>query len=1026
MATSLSRTPLLVAGAGLVLLAVMPGRFSAQAVGRIQGTVVDGNTRSPLGGVALTIVGTTRGAVSGAGGAFAIADVPIGEVLLRAKMIGFAPAEQRVTVTGDQAARVELQLRATAVELDQIVVTGTAGPTSKRALGNAISTINADEITQQASISNLGELLQARAPGVQILANSGTPGTRADIRVRGAGSLTAYEPVIYVDGIRFNSENLGTFTPSGAGTTSFRGQQTSALDLINPADIETIEILKGPAAATLYGAEAAAGVIQIITKKGSRGAQATRFEVKVEQAANDWVLPIPDNFTVCDNAKIALRDAALNPVWPGCQGVTPGTLLTDNPLVRDPLALRRGGVRRLSLAARGGGDRFSYYVATTTDREDGVFRNSFNDRNSVRANLTVTADANVDFQVTTSYVQGDLGLPVGDEAAQGLLLSAARGQPGRVPPVGDTARAGWGTTNARMANAYHNRTASDRFTIGATANARPFPWFRNRLTLGLDYTTGRAEVVSPPGSVDADFAGTPGGIVAQRYPRSRVHTLDYVGNLDFGLTPDLQSTTSVGVQATARRRETLFGSGTGFGAPDITLIGTAQVQSARDTFVETKNLGYFVQEQVGWKNRLFVTGAVRVDDHSAFGRAFNLIFYPKASVSWIVSEEPTLVRWLDAARVSNLKVRAAYGHAGRAPDAFTAAQLYTTDRIAIDTMIRSGLRTLSYGNDSLRAERGQELEIGFDAGLFQDRVGMEFTYYHRRTKDAIISTAVAGSTGFASTFYGATSARLRNLGEIKNTGVELAVTATPVRLRDFVWDSRVSLATNRNELVSFGEPGRVSLNPGGQSFGTVQQHREGYPLAGYWSRFPLRNSDGSPVMVGTTVQLDTVTYVGPSTPTREISVTNTFTLFRAFRVFFFFDYRAGHYLFNLREFDRCRVRSNCARLADPANVDLVTGTAVNAEANVWRQNIPAVWIEPADFLKLRDVSLTYTVPGAWARRIRASAASVTLAAHNVALWSDYSGIDPEVNSYGDVNFSRADAYPVPMLRRVSLSVNVGF
>jgi hypothetical protein len=139
-----------------------------------------------------------------------------------------------------------------------------------------------------------------------------------------------------------------------------------------------------------------------------------------------------------------------------------------------------------------------------------------------------------------------------------------------------------------------------------------------------------------------------------------------------------------------------------------------------------------------------------------------------------------------------------------------------------------------------------------------------------------------------------------------------------------------------------------------------------------------------------------------------------------------FDYKGGHYLFNLREFDRCRMRGNCARLADPANVDPVTGAARNPEVNVWRQNVPAAWIEPADFLKLRDVSVTYTVPSTWARRIRARAASVTLAAHNVALWSDYSGFDPEVSSYGDVNFARADAYPVPMLRRVALSVTVGF
>ncbi len=1026
MVSPASRRLTIAAGAALLLVTLAPSALPAQMVGRIQGRVVDANTQRPVSGVQVTVVGTGRVALTDAGGQFALPDVTVGDVVVRAKMIGYTPAELRVTVVAGEVAQAAFSLQSTAIELDEIVVTGTAGPVSKRTVGNAITTINAAEITRQASISNVVDLLQARAPGVQILPNSGTPGARSDIRIRGASSLIAYEPVIYVDGVRFSTENLGTFTPSGAGITSFRGQQTSALDLINPRDIESIEVIKGPAAATLYGAEAANGVIQIITKKGVRGAQPLHFDVRLEQAGNRWALPIADNYTVCDTPKIAARDAAGNPVWPGCQGLAPGTLLTDNPLRRDPLALRTGGVRRASLSARGGSERFSYYVAATTDREEGVFYNSLNDRSSVRANFAVTSSEKLDFQITSSYVQGELRLPVGDESAQGMILSAARGQPGRVPPAGDTARAGWNTTNAAQANAYDNRTTSDRFTVGMTVNAQPVRWFRSRLTLGLDYTTGLAEVIAPPGSVDAGFAGEPGGVVAQRYPRHLVQTVDYAGNLEFGLNPDLQSTTSFGAQAISRRRETLLASGRGFGAPDVILIGTAQVTAGSNTFLEAKSVGYFVQEQLGWKNRLFVTGAVRADDHSAFGRSFNVILYPKASVSWILSEEPALARWLERVRVTDLKFRAAYGHAGRAPDPFSATQIYTVDRVVLGDSVRSALRAQAYGNDSLRAERGKEFEVGFDVGLFENRVGVEVTYYNRRMNDVIISTGVPPSTGFGSTFYGATQAQLRNLGTISNTGAEMTLTATPVRLADFVWESRVNVATNHNQLVAFGDPGRVSLNPGGQSYGIVQQHRAGYPVGGYWARLPLRNPDGTPVLVGTTVQLDTATFIGPSAPMREISLANTFTLFRDFSLFVLFDYKSGHYLFNQREFDRCRVRSNCARLADPRNVDPATGTALNPEVNVWRQNIPGVWIEPATFLKLRDLSVTYAIPPAWAGRFRASAASITLAAHNVALWSDYSGMDPEVNSYGDVNFSRADAYPAPMLRRVSLSVNASF
>src|SRR5690606_716024 len=217
--------------------------------------------------------------------------------------------------------------------------------------GNSITRLDAATLTEQTAITSLTELMQAKSPGVQILTNSGTLGAAADIRIRGAGSLTHTKPVVYVDGVRYNIEDLGAFTPSGAGTTSYTGQVTSAFDFINPNDIESIEIVKGPAAATLYGAEAANGVIQIITKKGRRG----------EQAQNRGGVDSPNNYATCDQAKIDERDAAGNPVWPGCQGVAPGTILRQNPLREDPAALRNGAVTKLSISTRGGGERYSFY-----------------------------------------------------------------------------------------------------------------------------------------------------------------------------------------------------------------------------------------------------------------------------------------------------------------------------------------------------------------------------------------------------------------------------------------------------------------------------------------------------------------------------------------------------------------------------------------------------------------------------------------------------------------------------------------
>jgi hypothetical protein len=522
--------------------------------------------------------------------------------------------------------------------------------------------------------------------------------------------------------------------------------------------------------------------------------------------------------------------------------------------------------------------------------------------------------------------------------------------------------------------------------------------------------------------VDADFAGVLSqGLLAQRVPRHYVYTVDYMGNVERSLLTDVMSTTSFGVQAVSRKYEQLNASGTGLGAPDITLISAAASTVGGSSFSEAKSIGFYIQEQLGWKNRLFLTGAVRADDNSAFGESFDWIYYPKLQMSWVVSEEPAFGGMLESVRINSLRLRTAWGEAGQAPAPFSATQIYTVDRaIQPDGSVVSALRPSSYGNPSLIAEHGSEIELGFDAGLFNDRIGVEMTYYNKKMTDVIIATGAPGSSGFAGTFYGGTAAIQTNLGETGNSGFEVAVGTTPIQTTDFAWEANVSLATNKNELVSFGDT-RTELLVTGQSYGGLQRHREGFPLGGYWFTVPLRDANGAPIpLTPTTVQLDTLQYIGPSAPTGEISFSNTFTLFRDFRVFMLIDHKRGHYLWNYKEYNRCALNQNCERVNDPALADHV-------DRPIWlATNAQGYWVEPADFTKLRDLSVSYTLPASMAQRFRANAATITLAGHNLALWSDYSGLDPEVNGYGNRAFGRADVYPVPMLRRWSAALNFSF
>ncbi|MBA2571647.1 MAG: SusC/RagA family TonB-linked outer membrane protein [Gemmatimonadetes bacterium] len=1025
--------------AAVAMLSTAAPSLMAQATGTVRGTVVETGTRRPLAGARIGVVGTNAAVLTNAAGEYTLPGVPVGTVRLRVQLLGYQTTLGTATVRAGETARAEFALPIEAVSLNQIVVTGTPGATSRRQLGNSITKIDVEEIAEKTTVSTVAEVLQSRTPGVQILTNAGTPGAAPDIRIRGAGSLSAVSPIIYVDGIRYNDEALGNFGASGAGLTAFSTQVTSGLSFINPEDIESIEVIKGPAAATLYGAEAAAGVIQIITKKGARGQQKTRWSAKYERGMNQFTADIPDNFTTCTEALIALRVApgSTDPLFPGCQGVPVRTVLSESsPILRDPFGIRDGDVQRVNLSVRGGGERFSFFVAGDLDEEEGVFFNSFNNRQSARGNFTVNANDRLDFQVTTNYVRNHLRLPIGDESAQGLLLGSVRGAVGRVPR-GPGVFPGYAfAVSGVQANNYNNQTRSDRTTLGTTVNYRPLDWFRNRLTLGLDLTNSQATIISPPGSTDADFAGTPEGLSALRVPRSRYSTVDYVGNVEVPLTEWLESTTSFGVNYIARRTETLFGSGTGLGSPAITTIQNASFTTGANSFVENKSLGFYVQEQLSFNDRLFLTGAVRADDNSSFGSEFNRIYYPKASVSWVLSEEPALERLFTPLGTDQFKLRAAYGQAGRAPDAFAASQTFTVAKVTLpagnEVTTGSGIRSVAFGNPNLEPERGTEYEVGFEGGFIDNRLGVDFTYYNKRTDNLLQFESVAPSTGFI-------GGRLTNLGEIRNTGIELLLTAQPVRSDAFAWESRLNLATNDNELVSLNDEGRVSIAANFQAyFPGLQVHRVGYPLASFFA--PVAIPDSFVVRSGITFPaLDTAQFLGTPTPTREIGFGNTFTLFRNVSLFAQLDYRGGHKVFNYKEYNRCRFAGNCERVNDPRfsnpqtaadsafmrETSLFAGRGVTATGSIF--SFVAPYVEDGDFLKLRDLSLTLRIPDRFLGRVGATGANLTLAAHNVAtLWTKYTGLDPEVNTYGNRSFVRVDAYAAPQNRRLSAALNFNF
>jgi len=339
---------------------------SAQGTGTIRGRVTDAATARAIPDAQITITGTQLSASTTAAGDYTITNVPAGTREAVVRRLGYTRQAKPVTVTTGGETRLDVTLAVTASTLEAIVVTGTAGATEKRTIGNAVAQIDVSDLPTKSNVTNITDVLQARAPGVQIEAGSGTVGAASDIRIRGAGSFSVTQPIIYIDGVRMSGAGLGNFDPSGQGLAgNSGGQGANALDLLNPSDVESIEVVRGPAAATLYGADAANGVIQVITKKGARGQQNVQWSGRVDYGANDLgSVEFPNNYTTCDATKQAAKQTDGTPLWPGCQGVPVNTILTEKaPIVSDPNASHDGAWRRYSLNARGGGDRFNYYIS---------------------------------------------------------------------------------------------------------------------------------------------------------------------------------------------------------------------------------------------------------------------------------------------------------------------------------------------------------------------------------------------------------------------------------------------------------------------------------------------------------------------------------------------------------------------------------------------------------------------------------------------------------------------------------------
>lgn len=943
----------------------------------ISGQVTDSSASlRPLAGVEVFIVTpgattTTRGARTDASGRYTIAGAPAGDVRVRARVLGYALKELTVTVSESGTATADFMLVPRMTQLDEVVITGTGGVVQKRAIGNVVETIDAEAVMQTAPVRSVEQLIGSRTPGVIVLPATGQVGTGAQLRVRSVGSLSlSNDPIIYIDGVRMDAA-------TSRGPAQRGGTGASRLNDVNPEDIESIELIKGPAAATLYGTEASNGVVQIITKRGVAGR--ARWDFFTRQGSN-W-LANPEGragqLYACLNAQGQPAPTCL----PGAANA--GEVVSFN-LYRHEIENGNGpifttGQNQGYIASLSGGtDANRYYLSGAYDHDVGVVSWNWDKKFTGRANVDAQVGNKLRLQGGLGHIRDRLRL------AQGAIEIDPFSQLvwGTPRTMNDRQR-GFQSAPPEMWETVETHADNDRTTISLTGTYTPFEWFTHRLVTGLDVNSENNWTLWPRQPVNADLFGSNGLGVKNVGRASRSFlTLDYQASATYDWRQAYDFTTSVGLQHYRSELSTITATANTFPAAPITTVTGGTTRSSTEDYVANATVGVFVQQQAAWNNRLFLTAALRGDDNSTFGEEYSAAYYPKFSASWVISEEP----WWRVPVLGDLRLRAALGAAGAQPGTFDAARTYEP---TVGFTNIPGLQPESFGNPALRPERSQELELGFETTLLDGRADLTYTNYSRNIKDAIVNVPVPPSMGFPGT-------QVVNIGRVKGWGHEMAANVRLLRGARVGWEVGTQLASNRNRIEDLGGQQFLTVGGGGQA-----QNRVGFGIADFFM-FKVRSAtldangnvltslcDGGTGKAGleqggADVPCSSAprVYWGHSQPTWQAGFNSMVTLYDRLRLYARVDGNGGHIQSNT-EIRALHNQGSSLPVIMRNDPFLQVYRAIEADA-------PGTY--KAGFMRLRELSASYTVAPKLLTRLGASNAIIGLAGRNLSmLWTAQHG-----------------------------------
>lgn len=1028
--TRMTRWRSLVARTAAVLAAAVLAVPTAQAQGGgniVSGRVTDAATGQPIQQARVLVAGTQNGTLTAENGRYSLRVTTSGVVSIEVSRIGYEAKKLSVTV-GTAPVVQDVALTQNAFSLAAVVTTVT-GQQRKVELANATATVNVAEKIAELPVSNLSQVLQGRAAGVNVV-SSGEPGVGARIRIRGQTSISlSNEPVVIIDGVRVASG-------SGSSAVGVGGQSPSRLDDINPEEIESIEIVKGPSAATLYGTEAAAGVINITTKRGKAGRTNWSFytERGISQDPREGSYPLLYNAWgrnrttgAAQRCDIVLRLAGTCTV----DSVTSGNILNIDSL--SPIDLGQRG--QYGMQVSGGSDRVQYFVSGEIEREDGIYKMPAGeiarlkaergasslpddqvrpqglDRNNLRLNLNAQIAPKATLALSSGYVNSSIRRVQNNDNANGLMVQAmggawnpsnrdARGVP--LPgmfsfPFGDV----FGRTTDQQLN---------RFINSATARWDPTEWLNMRATVGYDYSMREDIQLNRFDQGIFQFPGRNGQITNVRSAISQ-GTVDLGSTITKGLTSWLNTKTSVGMQFIRNDFESTTATGENL-PPGAITVTAAGIRNASQGFDYGRTLGYYIEEQLSIRDRLFLTAAVRRDAASAFGSEARSIYYPKFGASWLISDEGFMPRadWLQS-----LRLRATYGASGQLPGLTDAIRFFQPFPATLTSGDVPSVTLGALGNSNLKPEFGAEVESGFDATMFGGKTNLVVTYYRRNTRDALVSRDLAPSLA-------GINSRFENIGDVRVSGFELEYTQRLLDRKSIYAEVLINGSTNRNELLTLGEGVRPILTGAGARITMRQQ--PGYPLYGMWGRTYTYNDANNDGVLGLNeiTYSDSAQYIAPSFPTQEFVIAPTIELLdRKLRMSAQIDRKSGMRKFNNTLRHMCQGGNSCRGRLDPTAPLEMQAAGIAANAGIFTG-----MYEDGSFTRLREVAVSYQMPQSWARTLKAQRWNVILTGRNLAVWTPFSGLDPETTQSNSDNRGNEEFFSTPPMRMWTLRMNFNY